>query len=100
MKLKRPASQKIKRRYLSIKGKREQVEQSVIEGIGTLGWAKAVPFFVRSVSDWCILAVSRDMVTAVRASLALSPHNLIVTRVSGTIKGLGKTYHSDPQNFK
>lgn len=87
------ASSRLKRRYILIKGSSKAIEKALIEYLGVLGWSKAAPV-IQSESNYSIVAVNRDSVVHVRAACALSPDNLEVLRVSGTIKGLGRSnYH-------
>jgi len=89
--LKLKPSMKIKRRYLLINAEsKEKVEKAILDYIGILGWAKAVPFFVKSDGNKIILAVSRESLNDVRASFELCKESINVLRVSGTLKGLEK----------
>lgn len=88
MKLK--SSGKIHRRYLLIRGKKDDIEKTILDYIGILGWAKASPVFLKSESDKIILAVERKELENVRAAFTASADKIQVLRVSGTIKGLGK----------
>ena len=84
------ASAKIKRRYLLIEGNKEEVEKAILDYIGILGWAKAMPVFVLpKKGERIILSVDRKELTNVRAGFEASPYKIKVLRVSGTIKGLG-----------
>ncbi len=84
-----PSSQS-KKRYLLLYGAtKEEIEKAILDGIGALGWAKASPVWVDSKSG-LILAVERDTLEEIKASLALAPQQIILKRVSGTIKGLSK----------
>ena len=88
-KLKVKASMRIKRRYLLLDAKsKEQVESVTLDYIGILGWAKSAPFFLSSKNGRIILAVERKSLNDVRASFEISPENIKVIKVSGTIKGL------------
>ena len=88
--LKLNATQRIKRRYLLIQAEsKEMVEKVILDYIGILGYAKAVPQFIDD-SRGIILAVERKSLNDIRASFALTKNNIKVLRVSGTIKGLGK----------
>lgn len=90
MKLKIKPSAKINRRYLLLKAKnKKEVESAILDYIGILGWAKAAPHFVER-TEHLILAVERKSLTDVRAAFELSPSNISVLKVSGTIKGLIK----------
>jgi RNase P/RNase MRP subunit POP5 len=88
MKLK--PSARLNRRYLLIRGTKENVETAILEYIGVLGWAKSAPAFL-SHSGGCILAINRGEIVNVRAALALTKENIEVLRVSGTLKGLSKS---------
>ncbi len=91
MALKINPSAKINRRYLLLQAKgKEEVEKAILDYIGILGYAKAKPFFVSGKKE-TILAVDRSSVSDVRAAFELSPADIKVLRVSGTLKGLGKT---------
>jgi len=86
MKLKLKPSAKINRRYLLLEGTRKDIEETILDYIGILGWAKASPIFVKK----NILAIDRKMIDDVRAAFSLSEKKIKVKRVSGTIKGLSK----------
>ncbi len=88
--LKLKPTMRANRRYLFIRGTKNDVEGAILEYIGVLGWAKATPVFVASSDGKVILAINRETVTDVRAALALARGKLEVLRVSGTIKGLDK----------
>lgn len=88
MKLKLKPSARVNRRYLLIEAKSEsQVEQAVLDGLGTIGWAKSSPIFVKS-NNKIILSIDRKEINNVRAAIELSKENIKILRVSGTIKGL------------
>jgi len=88
--LKQKPSAKLHRRYISIKGKKENIEKAVLDYVGILGWAKAAPVFVKSKGSGFVLVVNRKELENVRAALALSADKIEVLKVSGTLKGLGK----------
>lgn len=91
MALKLKATERSKRRYLLIDGaSREIVENTILDYLGILGWAKAAPFFVEHTGREIVLAVERISLNDVKAALALSPSAIRVIRVSGTLKGLRK----------
>jgi len=90
MKLKVKPSAKIRRRYLLVEGSKEAVEKIILDYIGILGWAKAVPFFVRSTKKRTILAINRKSLEDIRASFELSKSKIKILKVSGTLKGLSK----------
>lgn len=91
MKLKVKASEKIKKRYLLIDGRKEEVERAILDYIGILGWAKAGAVWVdvRGKQEKNVLSVDRAEVGNVRAAFEASSSRIKVIRVSGTLKGLG-----------
>jgi len=90
MKLKVKPSARIKKHHLLLQAKsKKDVEQTILDYIGILGWAKASPSFIEK-SGKIILSVNRKEVTNVRAAFELSDKKIKVLKVSGTLKGLGK----------
>ncbi len=88
--LKLKSSARIKKRYLLIEGKKEDVEQAILDYVGILGWAKASPVFVKSSAGEVILSVNREALLNVRAAFELCKEKIRVLKVSGTMDGLGK----------
>jgi len=91
MKLKEKASARIKRIYLLLEAKsRTDVEKSIVDYIGILGWAKASPVFLEGgkKEGRMILSLDRGEVNNARAAFEASPMKIKVLRASGTIKGL------------
>ena len=88
--LKLKPSARAKKRYILIKGEKKDIEDSILEYLGMLGWAKASPIFVKNLSDKITLAVNRKEVDNIIASFTLSKNKIEVLKVSGTIKGLRK----------
>ena len=78
------------KRYLLVKGKISGVEKAILDFIGVLGVSKAGLQFIKRGNDSAIISVNRNSVDHVRASFAVWPERIVVERVSGTIKGLGK----------
>jgi len=74
-------------RYLLLKGAftKKQVEDAIMNYIGVLGYSKASPQWVSK----NILAVNRKELDKVKASFVFAK-NIDVSKVSGTIKGLGR----------
>ena len=72
------------KRYILFDSDKDNAEKAILEFIGILGYAKAGVAFVKS----NVLAVNREEVDKVRASLLLA--NINIRRVSGTVNGLGK----------
>ena len=87
MKLKLKPSMRDSKRYLLLKGKKEDIEKSIMDYIGILGWAKANPVFLEKDNN-LILCINRGELNNVRAGFKLSESNIEVRKVSGTIKGL------------
>lgn len=81
-------SMKEKKRYLLIKGKKQDVEKAILDFIGILGMSKTGLSWIKTDKDSAIICINRESVDKVRASLALWPDKIIVERVSGTLKGL------------
>ena len=91
MKLKLKPSAKIKKRYLLLSTpSKEEVEKAILDYLGILGWAKSTPAFIKNSNSKIILSINRKSLNDVRAAFELSPLNIKVLRVSGTLKGLGK----------
>jgi len=91
MKLKEKASARVKRIYLLLEAKsRADVEKSIVDYIGILGWAKASPVFLEGgkKEGRIVLSLDRGEVNNVRAAFEASPMKIKVLRASGTIKGL------------
>lgn len=91
MKLKASSSERIKKRYILIEGKKEDVEKAILDYIGILGWARAgvVWVDVRGLKKGEVLSVDRREIMNVRAAFEAAGAKIKVIRVSGTLKGLG-----------
>lgn len=85
-------SMKENKRYLLIRGRnlKENVEKSILDFIGVLGYSKASPKIIKTFENGLILSINRESINHVRASLAVWPEKMVVERVSGTLKGLGR----------
>lgn len=85
-------SHKENKRYLFIKGNniKNNVEKALLSFVGILGYSKACPSIIKSGKDWAIISINREAINEVRASFALWADKIEVTKVSGTLKGLGK----------
>ena len=79
-----------KKRYLFIKGKTEDVERAIYEGIGMIGMSKVGLGVVKRSKDFTVISINREALDSVRASFAIWPEKIIVERVSGTLRGLRK----------
>jgi RNase P/RNase MRP subunit POP5 len=91
MKLKTKPSSRLNRRYLLIEAKsKQEVESTILDYIGILGWAKAVPLFIKNENNQLILAIERKELTNIRAAFEASDKKIKLLKVSGTLKGLNK----------
>jgi RNase P/RNase MRP subunit POP5 len=90
MKLKTKSSAKIHRRYLLLEAKsKNEIEQTILDYLGILGWARAAPLFVTTKNTpKFILAVERKELINIRAAFEISPNKIRVLKVSGTLSGL------------
>lgn len=81
-------SMRERKRYLLLEGKvsKKDIETIILDYIGILGYAKAGVSFVKK----NVLAVNRGSLNEIRAAFSVSPLNIKVKKVSGTLKGLGK----------
>mgnify|MGYP001577207783 CR=1 FL=1 len=78
------------KRYLLLEvegNEKINVEQSILEFLGTLGYAKVSPQFIKQ-GDAIILAINREELDRIRAAFAISKKRIHVKKVSGTLKGL------------
>jgi RNase P/RNase MRP subunit POP5 len=86
--LKQKPAQRIKRRYILFENtNREEIEKIILDYLGILGWAKAIPVFVER-KKGLILAVERKSVDNVRAAFEMCDNKIKIKKVSGTLKGL------------
>ena len=83
-------SMREKKRYLLVKGKIKDIERAVFEGMGVLGISKTGLNWIKSDKKITVISVNRGAVDSVRACFAIWPEELIVQKVSGTLRGLGK----------
>lgn len=83
-------SMREKKRYLLVKGKIKDIERAVFEGIGILGISKTRLNWIKSDKKSAIISVNREAVDSVKACFAIWPEKLLVEKVSGTLRGLGK----------
>lgn len=87
--LKLKPSARDKRRYLLVSSKSSKaVEDSLLEYIGVLGFAKSAYMFVKKGKDGFVIgSCLRESLNDVRS--ALSMKGILIKKVSGTLKGLG-----------
>lgn len=83
-------SMREKKRYLSVTGHVQDIEKAILEFIGILGMSKTGLVWISSGKNSAIIGVNRESLNHVRASFAVWPKEIKVTRVSGTLKGLRK----------
>lgn len=85
-------SAKENKRYLLIKGKNlgANVEKALFDFLGVLGVSKLGMKWIKKDVSSGILAVNREGVDSVRASLCVWPEKISVEKVSGTLRGLGR----------
>lgn len=83
-------SMREKKRYLLVKGKIKDIEKAVLEGMGVLGMSKMGLGWIKSDKKSAIISVNRGAVDSVRACFAIWPEKILVEKVSGTLRGLGK----------
>ena len=87
--LKKKPSVKLKRRYLKVKAKsKKQVETVILEYLGILGFAEALPQFPKTKFKNIILAINTNQLDDIRAAFAISQESIEILKVSGTLKGL------------
>ncbi len=75
-----------------MEGEKEEVEKAILDYVGILGWARAGVVFVKTKNNKLVLGVDRKEIEDIRAALELSNKSIKVLRVSGTIKGLQRTF--------
>jgi RNase P/RNase MRP subunit POP5 len=86
--LKLKPSARDKRRYLLVSGaSRLEIESSILEYIGVLGFARAAYMYVKKHKSKIVTSCLADSLDDVRAALAMA--EIKIDKVSGTLKGLG-----------
>ena len=80
----------MKKRYLLFNiNSKQEIEKTILDYIGILGYAKASPSFIKN-KDKTILAINRSSINEVRAAIELSNSKIKILKISGTLKGLEK----------
>ncbi|MFH1053216.1 MAG: hypothetical protein V1740_02250 [Candidatus Woesearchaeota archaeon] len=82
-------SHREKKRYLLIKGKdtnKKDIEDSILEFIGVLGFAEASPQFIKTRKSEIVLSVNRKSLDKVRASFLMSGKDINIEKVSGSVR--------------
>ena len=90
MKALKPAHRE-RKRYLLIKGKnanKKNIELVILEFVGVLGWAEAKPQFIKSEKGKVVLAINRGSLDKIRTSFMMSEKDLIITKISGSVKNV------------
>jgi RNase P/RNase MRP subunit POP5 len=81
------------KRYLYVKGKNlgRDIEKSILDFGGVLGMSKTGLVWIKSdkSKDLAIIGVNREAVDLVRASFAVYCERIEVSKISGTLRGLG-----------
>ncbi|MBT3397749.1 hypothetical protein HOA55_02130 [archaeon] len=86
--LKLKPSARDKRRYLLIsKESRVEIESSILEYIGVLGFARAAYLYVKKYKSKVVASCLASALDDVRTALAMT--EIKIEKVSGTLKGLG-----------
>lgn len=78
------------KRYILVLGGnlKERIEKAVLDFIGILGMAEAGLKFIKINKDSAVIAVNREALNKVRASIAASADNIKIENISGTLKKL------------
>jgi RNase P/RNase MRP subunit POP5 len=85
------SSMRENKRYLLIKGKDANIkiiEEAILEFIGVLGFAETCPKLIKETSRGIIVAINRESLNKVRASILISGKDLEIVKVSGIIQKL------------
>lgn len=77
-----------KKRYLSVTGSVGDIEKAILEYTGVLGMSKTGLVWISSGKNKAVIGVNREVLNNVRASFAVWPKEIKVTKVSGTLRGL------------
>jgi RNase P/RNase MRP subunit POP5 len=92
MKILKPSNRE-RKRYLLINGKdatEGKIEEAILNFIGILGYSKASPSFLKKKKDSLVLAINHRSLDKIKASLLISGANITITKISGTLSGLGR----------
>jgi RNase P/RNase MRP subunit POP5 len=79
------------KRYLLIKGKDsnlKNIDESILEYIGVLGYAEASPQIIKEDKEKIILSINRKSLDKIRASFLISGKDIKVVKVSGILNKL------------
>ncbi|MFA5173643.1 MAG: hypothetical protein WC438_00490 [Candidatus Pacearchaeota archaeon] len=84
-------SHREKKRYLLIKGKdadKKNIDESILEYIGILGFAEASPQVIKTNKGSVVLAINRNSLDKIRASFVMGGKDISVVKVSGSVGNL------------
>lgn len=85
-------SMREKKRYLLVRADTgeiiKNIEKAILDFVGVLGFSKTGLNWIKKEKNHAIIAVNRESVNEVRASLTVWPEKMSVEKVSGTLKGL------------
>jgi RNase P/RNase MRP subunit POP5 len=87
-------SHKDKKRYLLIKGKdanKKIIEETILDFIGILGFAKASPYPIKNKEKNIIIAINRNMLDMIRTAFFISNKDIKIIKVSGSVSKLKKS---------
>jgi RNase P/RNase MRP subunit POP5 len=87
MKALKPSARE-RKRYLLIKTtiSKNKIEEIILEFIGIKGFSDASPFWIQK----DILSINRESLNSIISSFAVSKEEIVVLKISGTLKGLKK----------
>lgn len=81
-------SHREKKRYLLVKGKdasKENIEKTILEFIGVLGYAETSAQVIKSTKNSVVLVINRRMLDKIRTSFLMSDKDLEIIKVSGSV---------------
>ncbi|MBR9706297.1 hypothetical protein GOV14_04630 [Candidatus Pacearchaeota archaeon] len=84
-------SHREKKRYLLINSKgldKKIIDETILDSLGILGYAKACPKIIKKSKDSIILSINRKSLNDIQASFVLSSKDISITKVSGNINNL------------
>lgn len=89
MKALNPTSRE-KKRYLLLEGRNltENVDNSILEFVGILGYSKIGLEWIEKKENNSILSINRETLDMVKACFCVWPEKISVKMVSGTLKSL------------
>jgi len=81
-------SHREKKRYLLVEGKdtnKKNIEETILDFIGILGFAKSSPQIIKETKKGFILAINREYLDEIRTSFFISGKDIRIVKVSGSI---------------